>query len=174
MSRATKGFAVLALPLMLAVLETKPAQGQQIAVQQPLFGEWGARTTIAVPDRGTALIGSVSRGASGRVSSGPFRSGTSTGREFGHSGMSAHVFIHDFAELDRQALAGGGAILPPSFRDNSSALSPAARNAWESRRAVYRGPEAGASRVAKSPVESGQSSVPRHRRQFRPAAGPSF
>lgn len=117
--------AVGACGFWLAIVGDLSAQN--LTVQQPVFGVTSAATTVSVPDRGRAYIGGVSRGATSRNSyGGPFRSGTNSGSEFSHQSMTASVFIHDFDELDRQALAIAG---DAGSRD-SVRLSPHAANAY--------------------------------------------
>ena len=53
------------------------ANAQQIAVQQPVVSTNSVRTTVSVPDRGSALLGGVGSAQSGRSSYGPLRSGSS-------------------------------------------------------------------------------------------------
>lgn len=76
----------------------------QLSVQQPSFSTFSAATTVSVPDRGRTLVGGMGRAASGRSQYGPFRSGTNYGRSLAGSSVSAHVQIHDFAEMDRRIL----------------------------------------------------------------------
>lgn len=103
MSRTQQlGLCLLTLTAWLA--GDASVQAQQFTVQQPVFREFTAGTTVSVPDRGRAFIGGVSRGVTGRTTTGPFRSGSGTGFEYENSSVSAHVWIHDFEELDRQAL----------------------------------------------------------------------
>lgn len=118
--------------IMMAALTAvaSQAQAQQVSVQQPVFGQFSAGTTVSVPDRGRTFIGGVSRGASGRITTGPFRSPSATGFEYSHSSASAHVWIHDFEELDRQALeaAQRGATSRP---DRSRPLTGMSGHAWQ-------------------------------------------
>lgn len=92
------GCIVLGMAISPAVAQ------QQLTVQQPSFETFSGATTVSVPDRGRTVIGGVSRGASGTSNYGPFRSGINSGRAFSGSSVSAHVRIHDFAEMDRQIL----------------------------------------------------------------------
>jgi hypothetical protein len=95
---------VTILLLSMGVADWSPVQAQQFTVQQPVWRQFTAGTTVSVPDRGRAFMGGVSRAASGRVTSGPFRSSSGLGFESENSSVSAHVWIHDFEELDRQTL----------------------------------------------------------------------
>lgn len=78
---------------------------QQIAVQQPVVQNFSASTSVSVPDRGSAHLGSVGSASSGRSVSGPFRSGTSRGQDRQASSTSVHVYIHDFEAMDAALLA---------------------------------------------------------------------
>lgn len=84
----------------------------QVTVQQPVFEVFGTTTTVSVPDRGSAHLGSISRGAASRKSFGPFRSGTNTGVDHSHSTSSVSVYIHDFAAMDAYLLNQGGPSAP--------------------------------------------------------------
>ena len=76
----------------------------QLTVQQPAFSVTGVTTTVSVPDRGRAHLGSISRARDSRSSFGPFRSGSNVGLDREHTGMSVGVYIHDFDEMDRYLL----------------------------------------------------------------------
>ena len=77
----------------------------QIAVQQPVVGVFGVRTTVVVPDRGAALLGGVQSAASSRSQFGPLRTGYSLGLSRQSSTASVHVYIHDFQAMDEELLA---------------------------------------------------------------------
>ena len=77
---------------------------QQVAVQQPGVGTNSVRTTVSVPDRGSALLGGVGSAQSARSSYGPLRSGTSTGLSRSASSMSTGVYIHDLRAMDEPLL----------------------------------------------------------------------
>jgi hypothetical protein len=80
------------------------AEAQQITVQQPVVEQFGVGTTVSVPDRGSALLGGVGSAASGRITTGPFRSGSSVGLSRQASSARVHVFIHDFEAMDAALL----------------------------------------------------------------------
>ena len=80
------------------------AQAQQIAVQQPVVSTNSVRTSVSVPDRGSALLGGVGSAQSARSSYGPLRSGTSTGLSRSASSMSTSVYIHDLRAMDEALL----------------------------------------------------------------------
>jgi hypothetical protein len=86
-------------------ISSAPACAQQAVIQQPTVGMISGSTTVSVPDRGRTVLGSVGRGAASRSTYGPVPVGTNTGRSFEGSSLSVHAWIHDFEELDRQALA---------------------------------------------------------------------
>ena len=77
---------------------------QQPVVQQPVVSTNSVRTTVSVPDRGSALLGGVSSAESARSNYGPLRSGTSTGLSRSASSMSASVYIHDLRAMDEALL----------------------------------------------------------------------
>ena len=113
---------------VLCAAET--ALGQRITVQQPVFEQFTVGTTVSVPDRGSALLGSVSRAGDFSRSSGLFGLGGRSRSSFrDHSGVRAHVWIHDFEEMDRllleQATAGDRLSSGP-------VLSGHAGRAWDS------------------------------------------
>ena len=95
-------------------------------VQQPVVGRFGVSTTVSVPDRGRAHLGSVSRAGDSRKSFGPLGLGSSRGLFREHSGTSVGVTIHDFEETDRRLL-GKSRRYPTGPR-----LSSSAENAYRS------------------------------------------
>lgn len=91
----------------LAILaSTGDCLAQRFTVQQPVISQFGASTTVSVPDRGAAFLGGVSRQGFSRYSTGPFHPGSSIGRFTESRGASVSVYVHDFEELERQLLAG--------------------------------------------------------------------
>lgn len=93
--------------LIVAVVvlsQSVSVQAQQVAVQQPVVATNSVRTTVSVPDRGSALLGGVSSAQSARSSYGPLRSGTSTGLSRSASSMSTSVYIHDLRAMDEALL----------------------------------------------------------------------
>lgn len=109
--------------LGLLVFQPGNAFGQ-LTVQQPVFGVNSVATTVSVPDRGRAHLGSISRARDSRTHFGPFRPGTSTGLDREHSSMSVGVFIHDFEAMDQYLLSQGTSQPAPQ-------LTGGARHAWE-------------------------------------------
>lgn len=77
---------------------------QGIRVQQPVVQQFSTQTTVSVPDRGRALLGSLSAGRIQSRRGGPFRSGTSYGQAFQSSTSSVGVYIHDFEAMDQMLL----------------------------------------------------------------------
>ncbi len=105
------------------------AQGPAIAVQQPVVGVTGVATTVSVPDRGRATLGSVSRAASGRTSAGFGLKNRGRFAESSQTSISVGVTIHDFEAMDRAALSKRPAsATKPSGRE--AVLSPRAAHAW--------------------------------------------
>lgn len=95
------------LASLLLILVAQRVQAQNIAVQQPVLQDFSVDTTVTVPDRGTALLGSVSSGAAGRTSYGfgPFRNGGSRGSSLSGSSVTTSVSIHDLRAMDEALLA---------------------------------------------------------------------
>ncbi|HUQ68600.1 MAG TPA: hypothetical protein VM165_03695 [Planctomycetaceae bacterium] len=91
----------------LILLAAHTSFAQQVTVQQPVVSTFGGATTVSVPDRGWTHLGSVNSARSGRVTTGPFRSGSSLGSELTGSSMSVGVFIHDLQAMDEAILAQG-------------------------------------------------------------------
>lgn len=79
-------------------------QAQEATVQQPVVSTNSVRTSVSVPDRGSALLGGVSSAQSARSNYGPLRSGTSTGLSRSASSMSTSVYIHDLRAMDEALL----------------------------------------------------------------------
>lgn len=97
------------------------AVAQQAVVQQPSVEVMSGSTTVSVPNRGRTVIGGVGRGASSRSVYGPFPSGVNNGRSFDGSNMSVGAYIHDFEELDRQALSAAESRAPDrNFRSGNA------------------------------------------------------
>jgi hypothetical protein len=95
---AITGLILLSAPMALA---------QQMTVQQPVVNTFGGATTVSVPDRGSTFLGGVNSARSGRITTGPIRSGTAMGLERTGTSMSAHVYIHDLQAMDEAILAQG-------------------------------------------------------------------
>lgn len=87
------------------VLLAEVAFAQQIAVQQPVIRNFSVGTTVSVPDRGSTFLGGVSAARSGRITTGPFPSGSAFGLERESSFSSVQVYIHDFESMDAELLA---------------------------------------------------------------------
>ncbi|MBW3598531.1 MAG: type II and III secretion system protein [Planctomycetes bacterium] len=125
------------------------------AVQLPTFRVFGVRTTVSVPDRGSALLGGVSRASSGSVSRGvpivgkapglaPLFGGRAIGSTVGASNVGVTATIIDHRELDaavlaearRRRLAEGGAAanMTAGPRYNLVPGSPPAASVAEIRR----------------------------------------
>lgn len=102
------------LPLSAAALCVIGSSADaQFAVQQPVVGFTGVNTTVSVPDSGGAYLGGLGHSAYGERLVGPFRPGFVAGATHAHSGMSAHVWIHDPAEMDHRLLRGAQPPAPP-------------------------------------------------------------
>jgi hypothetical protein len=130
---------------------------QQITVQQPVVRTFSVRTTVSVPDRGSAFLGSIGRSADSRSRFGPLRSGTSTGTLREHAGMNVGVWIHDFEEMDRMLLGRGAATKRP---DDGPELTGYAAHSYRSLLARSPGREPGRIAVP-APRESSTSRADR-------------
>ncbi|MBM83522.1 MAG: hypothetical protein CMJ78_23430 [Planctomycetaceae bacterium] len=95
----------LVIALLAMLLFSQTASGQ-VAVQLPVQGRFSVNTSVSVPDRGTAHLGSIGRAGESRSSFGPFYRGSSIGLFRDHSGVSTSVFIQDLREMDRMILEG--------------------------------------------------------------------
>ncbi len=121
---------VIAVALVAGLWAARTAPAQSITVQQPVVEHFSVGTTVSVPDRGSALLGSISRAGDFSRTFGPLRLGGRSRSLFrDHSGVTAHVWIHDLAEMDRlllnQSTAGGRSPAEP-------VLSGYAGHAWSS------------------------------------------
>lgn len=111
----------------LGVLVILPENGFGQTVQQPVFEVNSVATTVSVPDRGRAHLGSISRARDSRTHFGPFRPGTNSGFDREHSSMSVGVYIHDIEAMDQYLLNQGSSPASKS----STQLTGNARNAWD-------------------------------------------
>ena len=134
-------------------------QAQQVTVQQPVVATNSVRTTVSVPDRGSALLGGVGSAQSARSSYGPLRSGSSIGLSRSASSMSTSVYIHDLRAMDEALLNSvpaspspssirGGSRMPSGEADRVDAASPAEK-AMKFERLARQAEAAGRSGVAK-------------------------
>jgi hypothetical protein len=121
-NRALAAFAVL----LLLILRADDAAAQSIVVQRPVVQQFGVRTVVSIPDRGSIHLGGV--GSAGIVSRRNLASGpTSSVANFRrHGDMHAHVTIHDLSDLDARVLAEAAGSRPP---EESRALSGMAAHA---------------------------------------------
>jgi len=112
MTRACRGAWLGMWGGLVCLFPGVSAVAQQAVVQQPSVEVLSGSTTVSVPNRGRTVIGGVSRGASSRSVYGPFPSGINNGRSFEGSSLSVGAYIHDFEELDRQALSAAESRAP--------------------------------------------------------------
>lgn len=106
-------FTRLLMVAFLVACATRSADAQAVSVQLPRQDVFSVGTVVSVPDRGGVYLGGVKRAADSRsqYGFGPLRAGSSIGSERSASSLSAHVYIHDFDEMDRMLLntpTGGG------------------------------------------------------------------
>ena len=100
-------------------------------LQFPTFSSFSSNTSVAVPDRGSIVVGGVDRGAEGVVARGVpgashvpgasrlFRN-QAVGREVGQSSAQVSVWIHDLRAMDEALLA--------EARSNRGTSDPAAND----------------------------------------------
>lgn len=93
---------------------------QVLNVQQPIVEQFGVASTVLVPDRGRAHLGSLSTGRDFDARFGPFPAGRVCIRERTHSDLSASVFIHDLAEMDSLILNRPDSAPPLSFEESEA------------------------------------------------------
>ena len=130
-----------AVALSIVMLSPNDADAQ-LTVQQPIFQSIGVQTSVVVPDRGGVILGGISRTGISRSSYGfgPFR-GSSVGRFTQHSSLSAHPYVMDLREMDRQILEMAGSSAGTSALRHSGIVftefdraAPAFRAATPARR----------------------------------------
>ncbi|MCH9654799.1 MAG: hypothetical protein K0U86_06165 [Planctomycetes bacterium] len=107
---------------------------QEIRIQQPIVQQFSARTTVSVPDRGSAVLGSIHSGATWNRQSGPFRRGSSYGQSFQSSTTSVSAYIHDFEAMDRMLLNSAPASSHYLRRNSQTNLEHWKNNLFSRRR----------------------------------------
>ncbi len=110
---------IISFSAMILLCGLTNAYGQNVTVQQPVFRNFSVNTTVSVPDRGSSHIGSISRAISGNKNVGFYRPGSAFGSIREHAGARSHVYIHDFAAMDKYLLNQG----PPIPSQSSSPYS---------------------------------------------------
>lgn len=128
---------------LVGLPSTLAAQG--LTVQQPVVGSFGANTTLSVPDRGRALVGSVNSAAMGRVTYGPLPSGSALGLQTRSSSLSASVFIHDLQAMDEALLSA------------PTGLTKTNQSPWEERLAQRQGRSAAPSQNTPPPAPAARA-----------------
>lgn len=94
-----------ALVCVLGAASPADAQQNAVAVQLPTFSFFSVRTTVVVPDRGGAYLGSIGRASSGSSVFGtPLMRNGAIGLQRSHAGLTVHATIHDFEAMDAQLL----------------------------------------------------------------------
>lgn len=110
-------------------LTADSACAQAVVVQQPVVEQFGVSTVVSVPDRGSALLGSVSGSQSFGRRNGLSDFGSNLSRSTQHRGATAHVFIHDFAAMDAALLGRAPAARTDGVRGDRRALEGMAAHA---------------------------------------------
>jgi hypothetical protein len=105
--------AILAVTMVSASVDTSCEA--QVIVQQPVFSQFSIGTTVIVPDRGWAHLGSIQRAESSRSSYGCCHPGSSIGFSRMHTGMSVGVTIINLAEMDRMILGYDPSMMPHGY-----------------------------------------------------------
>jgi len=135
------------------------ARGQGTTVQLPTYRTFQSGGSVLVPDRGSALLGGVSRARSSRSELGsPFRpfGNRAIGSELSAARASVSVYIHDFAAMEEELERAAAA----SARSKNVAKTPLGTSA---KLADF----AAASDQAQQPAESPLASLEEIRRQRR-------
>jgi hypothetical protein len=104
---------------------------QQVVVQQPVFQQFAAPTTVLVPDRGGALLGGVRGGGQAVTVPGPIPMSRAAAASSGSSSVQVRAYVHDFQAMD-EALLGtaarpkqsGIAVSTPRHGDRRLTLPP--------------------------------------------------
>lgn len=96
--------ACISMLFIAASVQNQHVHAQAIRLQQPIVQQFSAGTTVSVPDRGSAILGSFNSGATRSKQVGPLRQGRSYGQAFQSSTSSVGVYIHDFEAMDRMLL----------------------------------------------------------------------
>jgi hypothetical protein len=164
--------------LLLVAGQGQLAHAQAVSVQLPRQDIFSVGTVVSVPDRGGAYLGGVKRAADSRslYGFGPLRAGSSIGSERSASNLSAHVYIHDFDEMDRMLLnspTGRGLAAADRPLDGLAGhahrqlaqqhtqIASSARSSTVQASGGRQPPEAfGVGRVVKSPVNDSGASRP--------------
>lgn len=136
------------LGLSLLVLSGIPSSAAAQVVQLPTLRQFGIGTTIVVPDRGTAILGGVSRGAWSRTSRGtpllgtipgigrPFRQ-DAIGGSVGTSQAAVTATILDLEELDRAVLEEGQRLRESRAQEKAARAGIESPSEAQRRRAAF-------------------------------------
>ena len=150
--RSDRRLILAALTGAMSML-TAAAEAQQLTVQQPAFSSNSAATTVVVPDRGRAHVGSYSSAASGRSSGGGLGTrGSSYGLERRGEQMTAGVRIHDMAAMDAAILGQAPPGLPRHLPPRGTPVRPATTAPPIARPDFYLARAAAAERAGKPEV----------------------
>lgn len=116
-----------ALLVIALVPAAAPAQRPGAAVQLPTWSSVSGSTTVSVPDGGSALMGGITRSASGRNEFGtpllPLRN-SSIGSQSSASSMRVTAQIHDFEAMERALLSQAGPDLSAAGAASSPPVLP--------------------------------------------------
>ena len=109
------------------VMFVNPAGLPATSVQLPTFSNFGAATTVDVPDGGDALLGGVNRAAEGRNEFGApgLPKNRATGATNSAHSLRATAKVHNMAEMDEQLLSGAQSAKPAAVDAGARALGAA-------------------------------------------------
>jgi len=150
MRRSAMWLPLVLVAVIAADVLAQPTQPGN-AVQLPTFSFFNTSTTVSVPDRGSALMGGVSRAADGRNEFGvpilgkvpffgrPFKN-TGIGNERSSATTHVSAYIHDLNEMDEYILSQ-----PPTTQSLSGVNMPRSAIAAMGRQILPRDPGAGSS-----------------------------
>ncbi len=128
----------VSLTVVAFALNTQRASAQGVTLQQPVVQQFGVDTVVSVPDRGSALLGSVSSAQSFGGSRGPALPSSRLSRSVNHSGVRAHVFIHDFEAMDKAVLSAADGQRSSQHRSTLTGMAVHAQRSLLQRHAAAR------------------------------------
>lgn len=105
-----------------STVSSSPLSAQHGVVQQPVFQQFAAPTTVLVPHGGRALLGGVGGSGQAVTVPGPVPLSRGTAASSGSSSMQVRAYVHDFQAMDE-------ALLGTSAQPRQSAMTvPALRH----------------------------------------------
>lgn len=126
----------LSLTVVAFLVNRESASAQTVTVQQPVVQQFGVNTVVSVPDRGSALLGSVSSAQTFGGSRGPALPSSQRLRSVRHSAARVNVFIHDSEAMDKAVLAAADAQSAMQRRSNLTGMTAHAQRSLLKRHAA--------------------------------------